>query len=391
MKNVTVLLVGVGGYGAVSAGSIFNDGEKHGCVPCGIVEPFLENSSLKDVIAEKKIPVYDTLEAFYKENTADLAIISTPIHLHADGCCYCMEHGSDVICEKPTAPTLQEAERMKECAKKTGKNLSIGFQLSHAPSILNMKQDIIDGVFGKCLGMTAMICWPRNSVYFARPWAAKATINGQVLLDSIAMNACAHYLHNMFFMLGGKIDECAKPKTLGASVYRANDIETYDTAFIEVVTTDDVPLRFMATHACGTNIQPKIRCEFENGTIFIEECGEDNAITAVMKDGTQKNYGGTSIYRSHKLWVAADIVRGIEKPVCTVDTAMSHLKCINAISEFYKPEVFETYEIVNDCKAVPGIEDMITQAFEKGEMLALYKPEMLVDMTNYTKFGKIKE
>ena len=391
MKNIMVLLVGVGGYGAVSAGAIFREGEEHGCIPCGIVEPFLENSSLKDEIAARKIPVYDTLEAFYKENTADLAIISTPIHLHAEQCCYCMEHGSDVMCEKPTAPTLQEAEKMKECAKKTGKNLSIGFQLSHAPSILKMKQDIIDGVYGKCLSMTAMICWPRNSVYFARPWAAKATINGQILLDSIAMNACAHYLHNMFFMLGNKIDECAKPKIMGASVYRANDIETYDTAFIEVVTTEDVTLRFMATHACAQNIQPKIRCEFENGTIFIEECGEDNAITAVMKDGTQKNYGGTSIYRSNKLWLACHIVRGDAKPVCTVDTAMSHLKCINAISEFYKPEVFDNYELINDCKAVFGIEETICNAFEKGEMPALYKPEFLVDMTGYTKFGKIKE
>jgi len=391
MKNISILLVGVGGYGAVSAAPILEEGEKRGCYVEGIVEPFMQNSRLKDTIEERKIPVYNTLEEFYAKHSADLAIISTPIHLHADGCCYCMEHGSDVMCEKPTAPTIQEAERMKACAEKTGKNLSIGFQLSHAPSILKMKQDIIDGVFGKCREMVATICWPRNSVYFARPWAAKATINGQILLDSIAMNACAHYLHNMFFMLGDSIDTCAVPKTLGASVYRANDIETYDTAFIQVETTGGAVLKFCATHACGTNVQPRIRCEFEKSTIYIEECGDDNAIKAVMKDGREISYGATSQHRSNKLWMALDIVRGNAKPVCTVDTAMSHLKCIDAISEFYKPSVFEKYEIINDCKAVAGLEEMLEKTYQTGEMPSLYNPDKLIDMTKYTQFGGIKE
>lgn len=391
MKNISILLVGVGGYGAVSAAPILDEGEKRGCYVEGIVEPFMQNSRLKDTIEERKIPVYNTLEEFYAKHSADLAIISTPIHLHADQCCYCMEHGSDVMCEKPTAPTIQEAERMKACAEKTGKNLSIGFQLSHAPSILKMKQDIIDGVFGKCIEMVATICWPRNSVYFARPWAAKATIDGKILLDSIAMNACAHYLHNMFFMLGDKIDTCAKPKTLGASVYRANDIETYDTAFIQVETTEGAVLKFCATHSCGTNVQPRIRCEFENGTIYIEECGDDNAIKAVMKDGREISYGATSQHRSNKLWMALDIVRGTGKPVCTVDTAMSHLKCINAVSEYYKPNVFEKYEIVDDCKAVAGLEEMLEKTYQTGEMPSLYKPEVIVDMTKYDSFGGIKE
>lgn len=391
MKNISILLVGVGGYGAVSAAPLLQEGESRGCHIEGVVDPFIQNSKHKDTIEERSIPVYDTLEEFYEKHSADLAIISTPIHLHASQCCFCMEHGSDVMCEKPTAPTIEEAERMKACAEKTHKNLSIGFQLSHAPSILKMKQDILDGVFGKCREMVATICWPRNSAYYSRPWAAKATIDGQVLLDSIAMNACAHYIHNMFFMLGDSLDSCAKPKTLGASVYRANDIETYDTAFIQIETTEGAVLKFCATHACAKNVSPRIRCEFENGTIYIEECGDDNAIKAIMKDGTEINYGATSLYRNNKLWMAIEIARGNQKPVCTVDTAMSHLKCINAISEFYAPKIFDKYEIVNDCKAVAGLEDMLENTYQTGEMPPLYNPEMLIDMTKYTKFSGIKE
>ena len=46
MNNISLLLVGVGGYGAVSASAIFNEGEEHGCYVEGIVEPFLQNSTL---------------------------------------------------------------------------------------------------------------------------------------------------------------------------------------------------------------------------------------------------------------------------------------------------------------------------------------------------------
>ena len=173
--------------------------------------------------------------------------------------------------------------------------------------------------------------------------------------------------------------------------YQGRYIETYDTAFIQVETTGGAVLKFCATHACGTNVQPRIRCEFEKSTIYIEECGDDNAIKAVMKDGREISYGATSQHRSNKLWMALDIVRGNAKPVCTVDTAMSHLKCIDAISEFYKPSVFEKYEIINDCKAVAGLEEMLEKTYQTGEMPSLYNPDKLIDMTKYTQFGGIKE
>ena len=387
---ISILLVGVGGYGGLIAAEVLENAKNYGAQVVGIVEPFLDNSPVKDTVENNGIPVFKDISDFYKKNKADIAIISTPIHLHKDQCILAMENGSDVLCEKPVAPTLQDAYEMQECANRTGKNLHIGFQLSHAPAILKLKGDILNKKFGRLLSMYATVSWPRNSVYFARPWAAKAKINGNWVLDSIAMNACAHYLHNMFFLAGETLSSSAEPLTLGASVYRANDIETYDTACIEVKIKDNVPLRFTASHATEENVNPLNKIIFENATVYISEEDGDNSVYAEFKDGSRICYGATYKDRFKKIWYALEAFKGEKKPVCTVGTALPHLKCINAISQFCKVECFRDAIIVNDVKCVQGLSKKLIDAYEKNEMPEIYKPEGIIDLTNYTSFEGLR-
>lgn len=387
---ISVLLVGVGGYGGLIAGEVLENAEKHNAKVVGIVEPFFENSPVKDTVLSKNIPVFMDISDFYKGKKADIAVISTPIHLHKAQCICAMENGSDVLCEKPIAPTLQDAQKMKECAQKTGKNLHIGFQLSHAPAILDLKKDILSGKFGNLESAYTTVSWPRNSQYFARPWAAKAKINENWVLDSIAMNACAHYLHNMFFLAGDSLEKSAEPEFLGASIYRANDIETYDTAFIEVKIKNDVSLKFTASHATEENINPLIVFNFEKAKIYISEDDGDNSVYALMSDGTKIEYGATYKDRFKKIWYALDVFSGLKKPVCTVDTALPHLKCINAISQFYSVQKFDNVIVKDDVKCVENLSKMLVEAFESNVMPSLYKPEKIIDMKNYSVFEGLR-
>ena len=149
MKKLSLLLAGVGGYGGLIAREVLEHCAEHNAEVVGIVEPFLENSPVKEQIRALSLPVYAALEDFYKEHQADLAILSTPIHLHAQQSIFVLEHGSDCLCEKPTAPTLQEAAAMQQAAERTGKHLTIGYQLSHSPAVLDLKKDILAGRLGK--------------------------------------------------------------------------------------------------------------------------------------------------------------------------------------------------------------------------------------------------
>jgi predicted dehydrogenase len=64
----------------------------------------------------------------------DLVAISTYTDSHADFAVAAMEAGAHVFVEKPLAGTAEEARRVTECAKRTGRKLVIGYILRHHPS-----------------------------------------------------------------------------------------------------------------------------------------------------------------------------------------------------------------------------------------------------------------
>ena len=89
------------------------------------------------------------MEEFYAADHADLAIISSPIQYHAQQSIYALDHGSNVLCEKPLCATVPDALKMREAQNRSGKFLAVGFQWSFDNSILDLKKDIISGMLGR--------------------------------------------------------------------------------------------------------------------------------------------------------------------------------------------------------------------------------------------------
>ena len=158
MKTV---LVGAGGYASIYARELLNiknqSPENQITDFCAIVDPFIKNAPLYDKIVEAKIPLYETLEDFYKNNSADLAVIATPPYLHKDQTITALMNGSNVLCEKPVAPTVEEVNEIIACSGKTGKFVGIGYQWSFSDAIQRLKKDILDGLLGKPLCLKTFI------------------------------------------------------------------------------------------------------------------------------------------------------------------------------------------------------------------------------------------
>ena len=64
----------------------------------------------------------------------DLVVIATYADSHADLAVQAMEAGAHVFVEKPLAPTVADAERVVECARRTGRKLVVGYILRHHPA-----------------------------------------------------------------------------------------------------------------------------------------------------------------------------------------------------------------------------------------------------------------
>lgn len=367
MKKTSVVLVGINGYGVKIAKDVFANMDKYDIAVAGVVVRNIETATLRDEVLARKIPYYSTLEAFYADNKADLAIICTPISCHLEHASIAMRNGSDVLCEKPTAATMTQSAQMEAVAKETGKNLNIAFQLSYVPAVWALKQDIMDGVLGAPKKFSSLICWPRNSAYYARTWCAKIKWNGEYVLDSIAMNACAHYLHLLYFLLGDTMDAAAQPESLEALLCRANDIETFDTAMLKVQ-AKSVDLHFLATHTSRRKIEPRMRFEFENAVVEMNEREGDGYIRATFNDGTVKEYGVIQPAYYNKIPYCCRVAEGKEKPVCTPATASAHLKTINAITELVSVHTVQDIVTEDEVVIVESMDTLLETAFQEGKM-----------------------
>ena len=225
-----ILLVGAGGYGTGYVKELLKNTDPSVKFE-GIVEPYFDRCAMKEEILAANIPVYNTMADFYNDHIADLAIISTPTFLHREQSIFALSHGSYVLCEKPISPTVADAKAMLEAEKKYNKWIAIGYQWSFSDAMQSLKRDILDGVLGSPVSFKTAISWPRNRDYYNRGsgWGGKISKDGVMILDSIASNACAHYLHNMFFVLGSTMETSAGVDSFQAECMRANDIENFDT------------------------------------------------------------------------------------------------------------------------------------------------------------------
>ncbi|MDP6450103.1 MAG: Gfo/Idh/MocA family oxidoreductase, partial [Lentisphaeria bacterium] len=100
MEKIQLVQIGAGGYGEFYMGE-YLPGSHENITLAGVVDPFIERCSTHDALLAKGIPIFDDLEAFYAEHSADLAVIASPIQFHLPQTIVALQNGSHVLCEKP--------------------------------------------------------------------------------------------------------------------------------------------------------------------------------------------------------------------------------------------------------------------------------------------------
>jgi predicted dehydrogenase len=113
----------------------------------------------------------------------DLAIVASPPRYHADQTITLLRSGLSVLCEKPMATSVTEAEAMIEAAGSAPGILAIGLFRRFFPAAQTIHRIISLGVLGELISVTCSegrpFRWPVQSpTYFSR-----ATANGGVLMD----------------------------------------------------------------------------------------------------------------------------------------------------------------------------------------------------------------
>ena len=378
MQKLTVLMVGTGGYGGFYLRELLHNPRAEQFQITGAVDPYAGQSECGRELMERGIPIYETVEAFYQEQKAELAVIATPIYLHAHQAIYCMEQGSDVLCEKPICASMEDAEAMIAARDRTGRKLAIGFQWSFSQGILKLKQDIRNGLYGNIRQIRTIVYFPRNLDYYRRGtgWAGKRRLDtGEWLLDSVASNATAHYLHNMLFLMGEETDRSAEPKRMEAEVYRANPIEMFDTCALRIRTVPGTELLFYATHAVPQEQErmPEMVLEGDKGRVTLTYENGREVLAGSLADGRRIDYERPGADDLRKLYCMANAIREQGPLPCVPETALPHLKCICALAESFPetpkfPEKFVRYSESARQYTCEGLGEGLDDCWREGKL-----------------------
>lgn len=378
---LTVALVGVGGYGQMYARPLLEEGRARGVHFIAAVDsnPNSTACELLKSAPSGPVPIYTSLDALYAHHTIDLTLIVSPIHFHHQQTLRALAAGSHVLVEKPVAATADQALDMLVAQRAAGRSVAVGFQWSFCPVLQSLKRDIASGLFGAPKRLRSLVIWPRDRMYYSRNnWAGKEHItlpDGQTapVFDSPANNAAAHFLHNMLFLLGGQPTRSADVAAVTAELFRANPIESYDTASIQVTTAGGVPIHFLTSHAASRSIGPLSVYEFEHATIrHAEESPFTATFTKGPLKGQTKTYGRPAHANSmDKLWSVVESLRTNALVACDIETALPHARVISLarqqapITPVHPSLIRRTPAAIT----IPGLEEAFESAFEAGSTL----------------------
>lgn len=162
----------------------------------------VDSGRLETTRAEWDLPRVTTDWTELVELAPDLAIICTPVHLHASMVTAFMDCGSAVLCEKPFALDAEEARALVALAE--GKRAWINHQLRFNPARRHLRELLAEGAIGRVfLGQVRMNIGTQR--YASRPWTWWFDAErGGGILGALA----SHMLDGLRWLLG-EIDSVA--------------------------------------------------------------------------------------------------------------------------------------------------------------------------------------
>lgn len=154
------------------------------------------------------------------EDGLDVVDICTPPYLHAAQTIQALEAGRHVICEKPLAGSLRDADRVAEAETRSGRRVMPVFQYRFGHGAQKLKLLLERGITGAAYLTTVETAWRRRPPYYAVPWRGRwATELGGPLV-----NLAIHAHDLVYYLLG------PARRVYASLTTRVNAIETEDCA-----------------------------------------------------------------------------------------------------------------------------------------------------------------
>lgn len=256
-------LVGIGGYGQRHLNTLSTLHSAAACRLMAIADPFSER--FPETIAALHtldVQVHDSLDTLLQSDV-EAVVIATPIPLHVPQTLAALQAGKHVYLEKPPCTTLEELTQLAAAQKQSQTTCAVGFQLQSTAALRFLKKQLANGAIGKLQAIWSSVRWMRTDEYYGRSsWAGRWRHDGQPVFDGPATNALSHVVHAALFLANAENIGLARVRGM---LKKARPIESYDAAFLEAETTQNVSVRLAFTHATKVQEEVVLRCTGQEG------------------------------------------------------------------------------------------------------------------------------
>ena len=196
------------------------------------------------------------LAAVLGDPEVDIVSNCLPPHLHAKVTLDALAAGKHVVCEKPFATSLVEAQTLVAAAQRAGKVVAPVFQYRYGRGFYRLRELKRRGLVGAPVVANIETHWDRRGDYYAVPW--RGTWDGEC---GGALLGHAIHAHDL---VCHDFDDVASVSAMTDT--RVNDIETEDCAAIALRTRSGALVTSSVTLGAAMD-ETRIRLVFEHLTV----------------------------------------------------------------------------------------------------------------------------
>ncbi|MGH7720592.1 MAG: Gfo/Idh/MocA family protein [Gemmatimonadaceae bacterium] len=160
------------------------------------------------------VPAFTDYARMLETVPADACVICTPSGLHPRHGIMAAERRLHVICEKPMATRLEEADALVRSCDRAGVHLFVVKQNRLNPGVQLLKRAVERGRFGRIFLANTTVRWNRpQSYYDMAPWRGTWEFDGGAF-----MNQASHYVDMIQWLVGPVESVSAKTATLARRI-----------------------------------------------------------------------------------------------------------------------------------------------------------------------------
>ncbi len=111
--------------------------------------------ALEAIARTYKVQVYTDYEQMLDEAKPDLVSVAVPTRLHREVATAVMKRGVHVFLEKPIASTVEEGQKIVDCARSAGVKLAVGHIERFNPAVIELKKQLDAGHLGRIFQLHA--------------------------------------------------------------------------------------------------------------------------------------------------------------------------------------------------------------------------------------------